>query len=351
MNAASPVPPSLPATLHDVARLAGVSAKTVARAVNGEANVRPETRERVSRAAEALRFRPNRLARELRQGARTGAVGLVIGGLANPFYSQLAAGVDAALRERDLELVIASTDDEPDRERSVVHTMLERRVRALLMVPSAEDHSYLERERQEGMPVVFLDRPPVGLTADVVLGQDREGVAEAVRTLVAVGHRRIVALADSPRLYTARERMSAFREATSASGLLDSECPAVPDVHRSTAASAVVQELLGTAHAPTAIIGLNNRINVGVVDALLRSGSDCAFVGLDDFDLAAALGISVIANDPHQLGYRAGQLALARLADPSTPPQRIALESRLIRRGSGERPPAVRPDGGEHGAS
>ncbi len=337
MTAASPLP--LPATLQDVARLAGVSAKTVARAVNGETNVSPETRERVTKAAEALRFRPNRLARELRQGARTGAVGLVIGGLANPFYSQLAAGVDRALREQDLELVIASTDDDPAREADVVHTMLERRVRALLIVPSAQDHGYLEGERQQGMPVVFLDRPPVGLAADAVLGQDWDGVQEAVDTLVAVGHRRIVAVADTPDLYTARERMSAFRAAVSRHGLSPEDCPAVPDVHSSAAASSVVGRLLAGADAPTAVIGLNNRINIGVVDVLLRTGSECAFIGFDDFDLAAALGISVVANDPGVLGYEAGLLAVSRLQDPSGPPRQVRLPSRLLKRGSGERPP------------
>lgn len=328
-----------PATLQDVARLAGVSAKTVARAVNGEGHVHPDTLQRVSQAAAALRFRPNRLARELRQGARTGAVGLVIGGLDNPYYSQLAAGVDRALREQDLQLVLASTDDDPGRESAVVRAMLERRVRALLIVPSAQDHAYLDGERQDGMPVVFLDRPPVALAADAVLWDDRAGVREAVQALVAGGHRRVAAVADRLSVWTARERVEAFRAAVTGAGLDPGECPVVTGAHDVAAARAAATRLLAASCPPTALLALNNRISVGTLDVLLRLRSDCAFIGFEEFDLAETLGVSIVVNDPRTLGYAAGQMALARLRDPTAALRQVRLPTRLLRRGTGERPP------------
>nr|WP_281361426.1 LacI family DNA-binding transcriptional regulator [Actinopolyspora biskrensis] len=324
--------------MQDVARLAGVSAKTAARAINGESNVRAETRERVFTAAAALRFRPNRLARELRQGARTGAVGLVIGNLDNPFYSQLAAGVDHALREHDLELIIASTDDEPERERVVVQAMLERRVTALMLVPSATDHSYLEGERQLGLPIIFLDRPPVTVVADSVLWDNHSGVREAIHELTTRGHRRIAALADSPELFTATERLTAFREALTEAGAEPDEALIVARVHDVPSAASATADLLARDDPPTAIIALNNRISVGAVSTLLRDDPACAFVGFDDFDLGETLGISVIANDPREMGNHAGQIALRRLKDGTGAPERISLPTRLVQRGSGERP-------------
>lgn len=336
----SPVHPApSPATLQDVARLAGVSPKTVARAVNGERGVRLETRERVARAAQELRFRPNRLARELRQGGRTGAVGLVVGGLENPFYSQLAAGVDQALRERHLELLIASTDDDCARESAVVHVMLERRVRALLIVPASQDHEYLAGERQTGLPLVFLDRPPMGVQADSVLWDDRSGVRRAVRSFAAAGHRRVAAVADSLTIHTARERAEAFIDAVAEAGLDASQCPLVCDVPDVLAARAAVTGLLARRPPPTALLALNNRISVGVVDVLLREHSRCAFIGFEEFDLAETLGISIIHNEPRQLGQRAAELALSRLQHHNGPPEHIRLPTRLLARGSGERPP------------
>ncbi len=336
---APPQPRSAP-TLHDVARLSGFSAKTVARALNGEANVREETRSRIADAATALRFRPNRLARELRLGGRTGAVGLVVGGLDNPFYSQVAAGVERALREEDLELVIASTDDDPDRERAVVQVMLERRVRALLIVPSAQDHRYLEGERQSGTPVVFLDRPPVGLAADCVLWDNRSGVVNAVLGLAQAGHRRIAAMADDPAYYTSRERIAAFREAMERAGLPCPDDMVVSGVHDVSVAEAATRALVRRSDPPTAIVAMNNRISVGAVGVLLQERSGCAFVGFDEFDLAAALGTTVVHNDPRELGYHGGRVAIARLEDPTGAPEQVLLPTSVRRRGSGERPPA-----------
>ncbi|GAB2753456.1 LacI family DNA-binding transcriptional regulator [Salinifilum aidingensis] len=325
-------------TLQDVARLAGVSAKTVARAINAENNVRADTRERVFAAAAALNFRPNRLARELRQGARTSAVGLVIGNLDNPFYSQLAAGVDHALREHDLELIIASTDDEPEREKVVVQAMLERRVTALMLVPASADHSYLEGERHRGLPIIFLDRPPVTVVADSVLWDNRTDVRKAVHELTARGHRRIAALADSPELFTAAERISAFRGALTEAGIEPDETLVLGSIHDVASAASATADLLARDDPPSAIVALNNRISVGAVSTLLRDDPACAFVGFDDFDLGEPLGISVIANDPREMGYHAGRIALRRLEDGTGAPERVSLPTRLIQRGSGERP-------------
>src|SRR5690606_1874951 len=140
----APLPRS---TLGNVAALAGVSPKTASRALNDHPGVSAPTRQRVQEAARMLRFRPNALARELRTGAVSRGVGLVIADLANPFYSRLAAAAEQEFRSAGLELFLASTDEDPGREQEVVRTMLDRRVRALLVVPAAEDHSYLESEK------------------------------------------------------------------------------------------------------------------------------------------------------------------------------------------------------------
>src|ERR1700712_5508700 len=115
------------ATVSDVARLAGVSLKTASRALNGHPSVKESTRSRVLQASSALRFRPNAMARELRQGGRASTVAFVIGDLTNPFYSQVAVGVSEATAERGLSLVMAASGDQPARERPAVDSMLERR--------------------------------------------------------------------------------------------------------------------------------------------------------------------------------------------------------------------------------
>lgn len=333
----SPGPSQARATLREVARLSGVSQKTAARALNGEDHVRPETRQKVLAAASSLRFRPNRLARELRQGAQTQAVGFVTGGLENPFYAQVAAGLERVLRDQGLELIIASTADDPDHEEVVVQTMLERRVQALVITPASADQSYLEGERQFGTPIVFVDRPGESALSDSVLIDNRGGVRTAVRSLAAHGHRRIAVIADRQDLFTARERLLAFSEVIA-------EVPEITgvirsDVHDAETAYRATCELLAVSDdLPTAILTLNNRISLGALKALYEARTDTAIIGFDDFDLAEVLGISVVAYDAGELGRRAGELALRRMRDGGGPPERVTLGTRLVQRGSGERP-------------
>src|SRR5919106_2155738 len=146
-------------TMRDVASRAGVSLKTVSRVINDEPGVAVATAARVGDAIDELGFQRNDLARSLRQGVTSSTLGLVIEDVANPFYSAIAQAVEAAARARGYLLITASCEEDPERERELVHALLRRRVDALLLVPASPDHEYLARAG--GTPVVFLDRPPV----------------------------------------------------------------------------------------------------------------------------------------------------------------------------------------------
>jgi LacI family transcriptional regulator len=337
--AGGPPGPSGPlarATLSDVARLAGVSAKTVSRVVSEHSSVSTETRKRVLDAAQRLRFRPNHLARDLRQGATSRTVAFVAGDLANPFYARVAAGIEKALAGHGLTMLIAATADDPAQEERVVTTMLQRRVRSLLLVPIAADQSYLEGERQLGTPVVCIDRPARHLAADSVVFDNRAGAADAVRSLLAHGHRKIAFVGGTPPAYTHDERLAGYRQALLEAGVAGSPRWERGDAVSVATAQGVVTELLADPDPPTAILAANNRASTGVLRALRDGGHRVAFVGFDDFDLADTLGISVVAHDPEAMGREAVRLALARQDDLSAPPSQVVLPTRLVRRGSGE---------------
>lgn len=327
------------ATLYDVARLAGVSSKTVSRVVSGQTNVSPATRNRVLDAVRRLRFRPNHLARDLRAGGVSTTVAFVMADLTNPFYSRVAAGIERALAQQGLTMVIAATADDPTQEAAVVSAMLERRVHSLLIVPSAADQSYLEGERQLGTPVVCLDRPAQHLAADSVVFANEHGASEAVRSMIEAGHRRIAFVGSSPELYTHGQRLAGYRQALLHAGLRGSRSWERTDAPDAASAERAARELLAGPDAPTAILAGNNRASTGVLRALHRAGAQTAFVGFDDFDLADALGISVVAHDPEGMGAEAARLALDGRRDVGAPPRQVVLPTHLVRRGSGERPP------------
>ena len=331
---APPAPLAGRATVADVARLAGVSIKTASRALNGSPSVKASTRSRVAQAAGALRFRPNAMARELRQGSRATTVAFVIGDLTNPFYSQVAIGVSTATSERGLTLVMAASGDQEARERPTVDSMLERRVLALLLVPIAEDHSYLEGERQLGTPIIAVDRPLTDAASDSVVFDNRGGARSAVLALAEAGHRRIGFVGSSSHLYTHRERLHGYHDALVIRGLDQGSDLVREDAASIEAADAATTQLLALERAPDAIFAGNNRAAFGAFRALQRAGASTGLIGFDDFELAEPLGVSVVSHDPQEMGRVAAGLALRRIDALDGGLEQVVLPTRLVLRQS-----------------
>lgn len=329
------------ATLDDVARLAGVSSKTVSRVYTNRDLVSPETVERVLGAAKRLRFRPNTVARTLRRGGASRTIGFLMGDLGNPFYYKVAAGIEAELSGHGFALVVATTDDTPDGEERVADALLSQRIGALLLIPVAGDQSYLEGERQLGTPVIAIDRPARNLVADSIVIENRRGAYDATSRLLALGHRRIAYACNPADVYTQIERLRGYREAMTAHGIDDtSDLEQLID-DRVARPENVIGALLDAEHPPTAIIAGNNRMTVGALRAFrARPGQDePALIGFDDFDTADVLGVSVVSYDPVELGRRAAQLAMERVAEPTGFTKQIELPTWVIERGTGERRP------------
>jgi LacI family transcriptional regulator len=323
-------------TLTQVAALAGVSLKTASRALNREPNVAVSTGRRVFDAADTLGYRLNGIARELRRGATSALVGLVSGDLANPFYSAVASGVERELRQHGLLLVTANSDEDAALERSLVDAFLERRVRALLVIPSGDDHEWLQLD---DVPFVFLDRRPAGFEADAVLIDNAGGARSAAEHLLAYGHRRIALVADLARMAPQRARMDGFVSAMRAAGNTAWQPYLRTDVHDVDRAERTVRELLALDPAPTAIFTTNNRLTTGALRALRDFEDPPALIGFDDFDLADVLGTTVVAHDMSAIGREAARLAYERISGHAGPARTLVMSTSLISRGSGERIP------------
>ena len=329
-------------TLAAVAESAGVSLKTASRVLNNEPSVSEATRLKVRAAADALGFRRNAVAADLARGGVSRLVGFVTGDLANPFYSDLASGIERELRNHDLQLITASSDEDADQERDLIDALIERRVAALLIAPTAEDHSYLQSELATGVPLVFLDRPPGGIEADTVVLDNRAGAEVATDHLLADGHRKIALLGDLPRLWTFRERREGFIAAMTRAGVEDPERYVRDGLHDAEAARAAVVELLALDDPPTAILTANNKITQGALRALHPDLRRVALVGFDDFELADILGVTVVGYEVATMGQEAARLAVSRIASHSGEPRLTVVPTRLVARGSGEVSPPAR---------
>jgi len=326
-------------TVSDVAQAAGVSTATVTRALQESPLVVPATRERVVEAARRLGYTPDHTARDLRRGHRTAAVGLITAGFTNMFQAGVAAGAERELRQAGLQLLIGSTDDDTAREPDLARTMVDRRVSALIMMPDGNDRDFLRTDRTFGTPVVLAGRPANGLAADVVMTSDDSGVEDGVTQLLALGHRRIAALAGRADSFRAAQRLRGYRAALARHGVDEIPELVATGLTTSDEARAVAGRMLDGPPPPTAVLALNLGIGTGLLLDRIANRRRNALIVLDETEVSAGLGISAISRDPQEVGRVAAALALERIAHPEAPVQTITLPSILIKRGSGELPP------------
>lgn len=332
-------------TMRDVAKLAGVSIKTVSRVINQEPAVSEALRVKVVTAAQQLGYRPNFTASTLRRSSNTTrTIGLLLKNVANPFSAALLRSIEDVARQRNVVVISASVDEDDERERWLSHAFLSRNVDGLIIVPTAGNHSYLAREVDRGTPVVFVDRAPAGIDADTVSSENVQGARQAVEHLIGRGHRSIAFLGDYTRISTAAERLQGYREALAVAGLPADPQLVKTEVHSKGMAEKAVRSLLLSRTPPSALFTAQNLITIGAVRALrgLDLHHRIALFGFDDFLLSDLLDpqVAVVEQDIYRLGQTAATLLFDRQEGVRTGPgEHLRIPTQLIIRASGDIPP------------
>lgn len=324
-------------TIHEVAKLAGVSASSVSRALNGHPNVSPRLRQQVEAAVRELDYRPNPAAQTVRGGS-TRLIGFLLDNMVNgPIY----ASIDRALREHDYSMLLANAESEPAPGGSYLQLMAGRRVDGLLIDSGvAERGQVIDDLIRLRIPAVLFDHelPPGAPHIGVVQNDLAGGMRAAVAHLVVAGHRRIGLIGGPEWWWPARERMRAYLD-----GLHEAGLAPVPELIRSVAMSAErahaeAEALLRLAHPPTALIVGGNILLLGVLRALqgrgCAVGRDLALVGADDLDLTQLYSppITVMARDLALRGEAAVRLLIETIRQQ--PGRAIMLPTTLIVRES-----------------
>ena len=301
------------ATMRDVAALARVSAKTVSRVYNGDPHVTAETKERVEAALRELSYVPNTIATTFRTG-RAPVIGVAVPDITDPLFASIAKAAEELARTRRMSVVITSIGHDPAREVEVVQSLLSQPLSGLIIGPVRVEHAYLAPWAGR-LPVVFVDRQPVGLTADSFTEDDRAGARLATEHLVGHGHTRIAFVGDDGSIPTSKNRLQGYRDALAAAGVPFSDelvsFGAFDRAGAETAFAAVDRA------APTALFCSNARSAISLVPFVRSSGLAMATFG--DFPLADMLTPSwtFIDQDPHRLGTLAAQRVLDRLDRPN----------------------------------
>ncbi|AEG43275.1 LacI family DNA-binding transcriptional regulator [Isoptericola variabilis] len=325
------------ASISDVARLAGVSVGTVSNVLNRPDRVSEATRERVETAIAQLQFVPNGSARQLRVGTIT-TVGAVVLDIANPFFTDLARGIEARLDQDDYTLMVASSDEDPEREARYLRLYEQHGVQGIMVVPATDEVDHLVALADRGVRIVLLDRPSPVESLSSVAVDDVHGGALAVRHLLEQGHTRIAFLNGPHTIHQCADRWAGAVQAVEAAGLDPADVLEELTVSlNADGGDAGTRALVAREDRPTAIFCVNDLVALGSLRVLRRAGfsvpDDVAVVGYDDVTFAAELAtpLTSVRQPTHELGVRAADLLL-RPGDAE--PEHVMFQPTLVVRES-----------------
>lgn len=329
-------------SISDVARHAGVSLGTVSNVLNRPDRVSPATRAKVEQSIDELSFVPSGPARQLRAGSIS-TVGAVVLDIANPFFTEVARGIEDRLAEDDYTLMLASSDEDPARESRYLRLFEEHGVRGIMVTPATSDLSHLDALSARGVDVVLLDwtvseRHPAPYPSVAV--DDVVGAGMAVQHLLDRGHRRIAFLNGPPSIRQCVDRRMGAVQAVRAAGLDPATALVEVEVSALNAdgGAAGVRHLLEDDAKPTALFCANDFTALGALRELREQGiavpGDMAVVGYDDVPFAAMLGtpLTSVRQPTHLLGYTAAALLLDRHG--AGEPQHVQFTPELVVRAS-----------------
>lgn len=276
-------------TLHDVARAADVSIKTVSNVINDHPHVRPETRARVQAAITQLSYRPNLSARSLRRG-RTGVIGLALPELSLPYFAELADSVMRAADRRGLTVLIEQTGGDPERERNVLESPRRQLTDGLLFSPLGLSN---ESALTVDFPLVLLGERIFTNLVDHVTMQNVAAARAATTHLLRVGRRRIIALGShtDTGVSSASLRVQGYRAALAEAGIAyDERLIGVSGPWQRSGGVEAMRRILASGLAFDGVFALNDTLALGAIRALRDAGmrvpEDVAVIGFDDTDEA-----------------------------------------------------------------
>lgn len=313
--------------IREVAKRAGVSLGTVSNVLNKPEIVAEETRVKVLQVIEELGFVRNGSARQLRAG-RSLYLGLIVLDVANPFFTEVARGVEDAASEAGYAVILCNSDASVTKEEHYLKILEEQRAQGLLITPVSDDTPYLKRLHERGIAITLIDRPSQSPERCSVTVDDIKGGEIAVQHLLEQGHRRIAFINGPLNMRQCVDRLEGIKRALQRSALDPAHSLLtinVPTLNSREGEKSVEALLwLDEATRPSAIFCANDLLALGVMRGLHSRGyaipRDFSLVGYDDVEFASVLSVPLtsVRQPKYKLGQAAAQLLLEEIAEPAT---------------------------------
>jgi len=335
-------------TIKDVAELAGVSIATVSHVINKTRFVSEELSQRVLAAVEELGYYPSTLGRGFRKG-KSFVIAVFLPDPRNPFFQIMAQGVEEQAEQNHYSISYCHTREEPLREKFYVSLFNRRAIDGFIVAPTSHGRENLKPLLDQNVPLVLVDRHIKELSVDQVFSDSVTGAYEATRHLLELGHRSIGVLLGMREIETIKERLTGYRRALDEYDVPFDEHLVVDGYSQIEEGSVATDHLLENKEV-TAIFGSNNQMMLGALKSIkekdIRCPEEISLIGFDDLDWTAVISpaLSVIDQNPYEIGYQAGKLLFERLEGKLqiTEPRIIEIPTKMIIRESTDVPGARR---------
>ncbi|MCG0276298.1 MAG: LacI family transcriptional regulator [Thermosediminibacteraceae bacterium] len=332
------------ATIYDVAKRAKVSIATVSRVLNNSPLVSEKTRERVKKAIEELNYSPNVIASALTKKS-TLTLGLLIPDIANPFFAELARGVEDASADFGFNIIICNTDYRSDKEAEYIRLLKQKSIDGFIISTAYYNDENVINLIKSNTPVVILGRDIDGedMVVDVVVSDNVNGGYIATKHLIDLGHKNIACLLGPPQVKVNLDREKGYLKAMEEAGLkVRPELIVFGDFKVEFGFKKAI-ELLSLEHRPTAFFAANDLTAIGVIKAARFMGlevpRDISVVGYDNTMLAEIVDppLTTVNQQMRKMGYMATEFLIKRIKGESSGGQRIVLDVDLVVRRSTSR--------------
>ena len=331
-------------TIKDIARSLCISVSTVSRALTDDKNIRRETREVVLREAERLGYRRNPVAMNLKMG-RTNTIGVIVPEMHTPYASQVVAGIQSVLYKNNQKVMIAESDENPDRERESLQMMEEFMVDGLIVSLCSYKHNIetYRRLANEGVAIVFYDRIPHGMDdMPQVMVDDNNDSYFMAEHLIRLGRRRIAYLYGPDDVYNAVERGRGYREAMEKFQIYDPRLIVKTGMTFADGAAAV-DSLVRQGIEFDAVYAFTDTLAIGAMNRLREKGrcipEDVAVAGFSGTELSTIVFPQLTTVEPPltEMGQRAAELVLEKVRNPEAENRKIVLRTEMkLRASTGE---------------
>ena len=332
----------MPITIKDIAKLAGVSYATVSRALNDHPEVSLKTKERILSIAQEHGYSPNEIARGLVKQS-TNTLGLLVPDISNPFFPEVAKGVEEKAMSNDYHIFLCNTDWDSKKEVDYISMLRDKRVGGIIIAPTSIETYKKVKELNLNVPVVFIgSRSDEKEINYVVIDNEKAGFI-AAEYLIGLGFDKVAYLCGSENSVSNKDRLAGYERAIKAHGLDIWIYNMEGSSFRRESGYKAASEAIKSGSLPQALICANDIVALSAIEAFENNGyevpEDISVIGFDDIPYAALhkINLTTVAQPKYEIGSLAAQIILDKIGSRSGKGEKIILEPTLVIRGTCKR--------------